>query len=504
MRNTFFLNSNGQNLYLLDKSNQQLLICHPLIQIFYELEKKGFEIAELIKNTELRNSLNELKNYSEKEIMYYGKKYNYLLDNNFFSCSENQTEFNLTNNSIKKALANLRQITFEVTDACNLNCKYCAYGELYGNYDKRKNSYLDFEKGKVIIDYLHAILNSSRNQGRNKKFYVSYYGGEPLLNMNFVKRITEYLKSKKFQNNQIVFSMTTNAVLLDKHIEYLVDNNFQILISLDGDRKNNEYRVFSNGSPSYDLILSNIIKLKNKYPKYFNESVQFNATLHNKNSVDSIYHFFKNKFNKTPSIGELSSSGIREDKRSKFNEMYENTSQSMNKSHHYMSIENDMFMQLPSLKLLGMFLHNHSGNVFKDYRNILFRSKYEKKLSTGTCIPFERKMFITVNGKILPCEKIGQQYVIGWLNGCKVDINIEFIKNFYKEKFNKIKHVCSSCYNFNNCKTCIFDLNIEDEYPTCDGFMDRKAYKQFLSSIVSYLEFKPYLYKKIMDEVYID
>jgi len=33
-------------------------------------------------------------------------------------------------------LANLRQITFEVIDACNLKCKYCGYGEFYNDYDK--------------------------------------------------------------------------------------------------------------------------------------------------------------------------------------------------------------------------------------------------------------------------------------------------------------------------------------------------------------------------------
>lgn len=37
------------------------------------------------------------------------------------------------------SLANLRQITFEVTDACNLKCKYCGYGEFYDDYDRRSN-----------------------------------------------------------------------------------------------------------------------------------------------------------------------------------------------------------------------------------------------------------------------------------------------------------------------------------------------------------------------------
>jgi hypothetical protein len=43
---------------------------------------------------------------------------------------------------IEYQLANLRQLTFEITDACNLKCKYCAYGEFYNDYDKREDKKL--------------------------------------------------------------------------------------------------------------------------------------------------------------------------------------------------------------------------------------------------------------------------------------------------------------------------------------------------------------------------
>ena len=36
-------------------------------------------------------------------------------------------------------LRNLPQLVFEVTDACNLRCKYCGYGNIYEGYDKREN-----------------------------------------------------------------------------------------------------------------------------------------------------------------------------------------------------------------------------------------------------------------------------------------------------------------------------------------------------------------------------
>lgn len=45
----------------------------------------------------------------------------------------------ITAKGVWNQLSNIRNIVFEVTDACNLQCTYCAYGKFYGNYDKREN-----------------------------------------------------------------------------------------------------------------------------------------------------------------------------------------------------------------------------------------------------------------------------------------------------------------------------------------------------------------------------
>lgn len=61
--------------------------------------------------------------------------------------------YKINGNDIRKQLINLRQITFEVTDACNLRCKYCGLGELYDGYDAREDKYFPVEKAKMVIDY---------------------------------------------------------------------------------------------------------------------------------------------------------------------------------------------------------------------------------------------------------------------------------------------------------------------------------------------------------------
>jgi len=42
------------------------------------------------------------------------------------------------------------------------------------------------------------------------------YGGEPLLNMSFIKKIVSYVDKLDLPHKNLKFSMTTNAMLLEK------------------------------------------------------------------------------------------------------------------------------------------------------------------------------------------------------------------------------------------------------------------------------------------------
>ncbi len=55
--------------------------------------------------------------------------------------------------------------------------------------------------------------------------------------------------------------MTTNGILLDKYMDFLVKNTFSLAVSLDGNQENNGYRLFKNYKPSFDTVVRNIIKL---------------------------------------------------------------------------------------------------------------------------------------------------------------------------------------------------------------------------------------------------
>ena len=95
---------------------------------------------------------------------------------------------------IKTELANLNQLTFEVTDSCNLKCKYCGYGEFYNNHDERHNQFLDFDKCKAIIEFLVNLRKTQLNIGKSTKLTIGFYGGEPLLNFKLIKQVVDYVE----------------------------------------------------------------------------------------------------------------------------------------------------------------------------------------------------------------------------------------------------------------------------------------------------------------------
>lgn len=63
----------------------------------------------------------------------------------------------LTEKDIDEALCNTRQIIFEVTDNCNLQCYYCGYGNLYNNYDPRINKKLNFKLFLSLYSYMRVL-----------------------------------------------------------------------------------------------------------------------------------------------------------------------------------------------------------------------------------------------------------------------------------------------------------------------------------------------------------
>lgn len=407
---------------------------------------------------------------------------------------------------VEISLANTPQVTFEITDACNLNCTYCGYGKYYSDYDVRENKKLSPNKAILLLQHLSSLWESPLNNSINKNVYISFYGGEPTLNMPFIKRIVDYVENKiNCKTRKFSFSMTTNAILLDKYMDYLVAHNFNLLISLDGNKHNTSYRLDHKGNHVFEKIVMNVDLLKKVYPDYFDKRVNFNAVLHNRNSVESIYHFFKENYNKVPNIGELNNAGIRPEMQKKFSKTYRNPYESLFESENYEEIERDMFLKSVTYQSISTYLLQHNKFIYKDYNELLFgKQTHNFHIPTGTCIPFTKKVYVTVNGKILPCERIGHQFALGELTENKVIIDFDAIAQKYNFYYNQLNKKCEICQNKKACIQCVFNLSsINKQNVICHGFMSRIDFEAYKNRQLNFLIEHPDAYHKIMTEVLI-
>lgn len=403
---------------------------------------------------------------------------------------------------IIRALANLPQLVLEVTDACNLKCKYCAYGELYEDYDKRHGKKMRFDMARSMIDYLYPLWSSKYNTSSQQILYISFYGGEPLLNMPLIEKVVEYTKGLKISHRSVRFSMTTNAMLLDRYMDFLAEQDFSLLISLDGNRRNNSYRVDHLGQPSFDRVVRNVDLLKERYPDYFRRNVNFNSVFHNRSSVEEVYYFIKGRYDKVPTISDLNNVGIKLEKQEEFNELFQSSKQSLNQSPQKEEIRDGLSLRDSEYRELTLFLKQYSGFAYGDYTDLLFEKGEPAFIPTGTCIPFTRKLYLSVNGKILPCERIGQQFGLGEISGTEVKLNPLVIAQKCNERLARMEKICKSCYNKKACSQCIYNLEGIGAKPVCKGFMDKKAFQSYCSHNISLIRQKPSLYREIMTKVF--
>ena len=151
----------------------------------------------------------------------------------------------------------LKTICLNVSHDCNLRCDYCFAST--GNFGGGRKL-MSAETGKKAIDFL------IENSGDRKDLEIDFFGGEPLVNFDVVKQITEYGRSREAGTGKTFqFTMTTNGVLLDdEKIDFINSEMSNVVLSVDGRREvNDRVRKKTDGTGTYDEIMPKFKKLVN-------------------------------------------------------------------------------------------------------------------------------------------------------------------------------------------------------------------------------------------------
>ena len=155
----------------------------------------------------------------------------------------------------------INEIRIHISNKCELACRYCYLHEM--NWHNKDVAYSDLEK---ICEYIE------NNESIENACTISFLGAEPLDEFEKIKFVVEKLKRG---NKKYYFAVSTNGYGLTQHkIEYLKNNKFNVVVSLDGDEKvQNCYRKTKDNKPTYEVVINNIHMMNNLGLKFDLQSV---------------------------------------------------------------------------------------------------------------------------------------------------------------------------------------------------------------------------------------
>lgn len=163
-------------------------------------------------------------------------------------------DINSENPIYEKYNSNITAVTILVVQACNFKCTYC-FGDSGEYLDK---GIMDLETGKKTIDFL------VENSKEEKELFITFFGGEPLLNYKLIQQLVQYAHTREQKTNkQFNFGITTNGSLINKDVKnFFVDNKFGVQISIDGNKQSNDYnRFLANGKSAHNKIVNKSLYL---------------------------------------------------------------------------------------------------------------------------------------------------------------------------------------------------------------------------------------------------
>lgn len=347
---------------------------------------------------------------------------------------------------------NIQQIILEVTGKCNLRCKYCIYNDSYSENRDFNNENMTWETAKSAIDYL-AIHGAD-------EIVIGFYGGEPLLRYDLIKKCIEYSKSI-LTNKKITYSFTTNCTLLTEEMAqyFSTVDGISIMCSIDGPKDiHDEYRRDFYDEGSFDRAIKGLFTLVTAFEAEGSNSAK-NISI---NSVftppftyekaKKIYQYFK-ELSWLPQDVNIQLETVRNgtikeiQNDPNYKKLSENPIWNLGKSAYL----NDSLPPEDKLKD-RMFVTAIQSYLINIHKRFISDFPVQNYPFNGCCVPGARRLYINTFGELYLCERIENSPSIG---NIQKGIDIQEVFNKYVTEYsNNSIEQCKKCWAIRLCRVC--------------------------------------------------
>jgi len=203
---------------------------------------------------------------------------------------EDDAELKKTTSFLERKLNQPTTLYLMTAQGCNFGCEYCP---VPGIARKHGEVFLSKEDAFAGIDLWMEHLKDVHDS--RLEYFVIFYGGEPLLNMEVIGESLAYLRIKRDVEglpHNLNFMVATNGVLLtDDFIALCREYGVMVAVGLDGPKElNDALRVDKYGSGTFDSIVEAIGKLIHGGIRTF---ASVSVTPHNAHRIVEYGPFFK-------------------------------------------------------------------------------------------------------------------------------------------------------------------------------------------------------------------
>ncbi len=320
-------------------------------------------------------------------------------------------------------------LLLEITEQCDLRCDYCINSGDYSHERTYGGKKMDFDVAKRALEDLVPLSRGSS--------LIGFYGGEPLLNMELIKRIINYSK-ERFPEKELMFSMTTNFFAGQNHIREIVDNGMYINLSLDGPRiVHDRFRKTKEGRPTYDKIISNLKGVEEYSPGYVQSHFFILSTCYDPNDLAKVIEYFDEEELFVSHINSVEKKG-------------------RNQGESFPEADNRNLDSEYVRRILNGEETKTLRRLFdQDLKAVAFRGEEaipSELMLHGSCYPGRRRVFVDISGGYHPCERFGSRMRIGSISeGLQSDLSDQMVDNFAKIR----EGLCGECWAQRLCKPCL-------------------------------------------------
>ena len=344
----------------------------------------------------------------------------------------------------------LEQLILELTQRCNLRCRYCIYQEDYPYNRNYSNSDMTEEMALRAVDYAFEHAQD--------ELAITFYGGEPLLQFPLLQKVVEYARQKK-SGKKLSFSVTSNMTLMTEEMADFIARipEFSLLCSIDGPQEiHDAYHIDVKGEGSFSRAIKGLQIISAAYKKYRKENLGINAVFAPPFTIEKIeqIHLFFQSLDLPPhtriDLSYAQEESLPEEKRPIDTTPEKQEKRQVNPLWNW-SVQNyEEYGMDPDHITINWSNMTKSLNTI--HRRALTDEPAPACKFNGCCVPASRRLYVSTTGAFKVCERIGEAPDFGNITS---GIDLEKLKRAYVDEYAQISGPdCDNCWAQKLCMIC--------------------------------------------------